>query len=85
MPRTRAASATLLDQRDAYIDELSQLMDVRVITTDHNQVNVFTNSGIQLVGTEASQLAFDAQGTMMPPAQWTNDPATRTVGTLDGR
>jgi flagellar hook-associated protein 1 FlgK len=77
-----AASATLLDQRDAYIDELSQLMDVRVITTDHNQVNVFTNSGIQLVGTEASQLAFDAQGTMMPSAQWTNDPATRTVGTL---
>jgi flagellar hook-associated protein 1 FlgK len=77
-----AASATLLDQRDAYIDELSQLMDVRIITSDHNQVNVFTNSGIQLVGTEASQLAFDAQGTMMPSAQWTDNPATRTVGTL---
>jgi flagellar hook-associated protein 1 FlgK len=77
-----AASATLLDQRDAYIDELSQLMDVRVITSDHNQVNVFTNSGIQLVGTEASQLAFDAQGTMMPSALWTDNPATRTVGTL---
>jgi flagellar hook-associated protein 1 FlgK len=77
-----AASATLLDQRDAYIDELSQLMDVRIITSDHNQVNVFTNSGIQLVGTEASQLAFDAQGTMMPSALWTDNPATRTVGTL---
>jgi flagellar hook-associated protein 1 FlgK len=62
-----AASATLLDQRDAYIDELSQLMDVRVITTDHNQVNVFTNSGIQLVCTEASQLAYDAQGTLVTP------------------
>lgn len=77
-----AASATLLDQRDAYIDELSQLMDVRVITTDHNQVNVFTNSGIQLVGTQAAQLAFDAQGTMTPSALWTDNPATRTVGTL---
>jgi flagellar hook-associated protein 1 FlgK len=77
-----AASATLLDQRDMYIDELSQLMDVRVIQTDHNQVNVFTNSGIQLVGTEASRLAFDAQGTMMPASQWTNDPATRAVGTI---
>lgn len=77
-----AASAVLLDQRDAYIDELSQLMDVRVITSDHNQVNVFTNSGIQLVGTEASQLSFDAQGTMMPGSQWTSDPSTRSVGTI---
>lgn len=77
-----AAAATMLDQRDMYIDELSQLMDIRVISTDHNQVNVFTNSGIQLVGTEASRLAFDAQGTMMPESQWTKDPATRAVGTI---
>lgn len=77
-----AATATLLDQRDMYIDELSQLMDIRVIAGDHNQVNVFTNSGIQLVGTEAARLAFDLQGTMSPNAQWTADPATRTVGTI---
>jgi len=77
-----AASATLLDQRDMYIDELSQLMDIRVITGDHNQVTVFTNSGIQLVGTEASRLSFDAKGTMMPASQWTNDPETRAVGTI---
>jgi flagellar hook-associated protein 1 FlgK len=61
-----AAAAALLDQRDGYIDELSQLMDIRVITTDHNQISVFTNSGIQLVGTQAARLAFDAQGTMTP-------------------
>ena len=77
-----ATAATLLDQRDAYIDELSQLMDIRVINTDHNQVNIFTNSGIQLVGTQAAQLAFEPQGTMTPAAQWTADPATRTVGTI---
>jgi flagellar hook-associated protein 1 FlgK len=77
-----AAAATLLDQRDMYIDELSQLMDIRVIAGDHNQVNVFTNSGIQLVSTEAARLAFDLQGTMMPASQWTADPATRAVGTI---
>lgn len=77
-----AATATLLDQRDTYIDELSQLMDIRVIAGDHNQVNVFTNSGIQLVGTETARLAFDLQGTMSPRSQWTPDPATRTVGTI---
>ncbi len=29
-------------------------MDIKVIQGDHNQVTVFTNSGIQLVGIEAS-------------------------------
>lgn len=76
------AAASLLDQRDAYIDELSKLMDVNVLAIDHNQVAVYTNSGVQLVGTEASQISFDPQGTMSPAAQWTSDPATRTVGTL---
>ena len=77
-----ATAATLLDQRDAYIDELSKLMDIKVVETDHNQLNVFTNSGIQLVGTQAAQFAFDAQGTMTPAARWSADPAERTVGTL---
>lgn len=75
-------SAVLQDQRDAYIDQLTQLMDIRVVPTDNNQVNVFTTSGIQLVGTRASHLEFDAQGTMTPSAEWTNDPAIRTVGTI---
>ena len=77
-----AATATLLDQRDIYIDELSRLMDIKVVKTDHNQINIFTNSGIQLVGVEASQLSFDAQGTVTPSALWDRDPAKRTVGTL---
>ena len=77
-----AAAATLLDQRDTYIDELSRLMDIKVVQTDHNQINIFTNSGIQLVGVEAAQLSFDAQGTVTPSALWDRDPAKRTVGTL---
>ncbi len=36
-----AAAATLLDQRDTYIDELSRLMDIKVVKTDHNQINIF--------------------------------------------
>lgn len=76
------ATASLLDQRDVYIDQLSQLMDINVIRIDNNQVSVYTNSGVQLVGTQAAQIEFDAQGTMSAAAQWTNDPATRTVGTL---
>lgn len=77
-----AATAALRDQRDVYIDELSQLMDIKVIEGDFNQINVFTGSGVQLVGTEASRLSFDAQGTMTPAAVWSADPAERGVGTI---
>lgn len=76
------ATASMLDQRDSYIDKLSQLMDVNVVPIDNNQVAVYTNSGIQLVGTQASQISFEAQGTMSAAAQWTPDATTRTVGTL---
>lgn len=77
-----AASATLMDQRDAYIDELSHLMDIKVLEGDNNQVSIFTGSGIQLVGVDAARLSFDAQGTVTAESRWDADPAKRTVGTL---
>ena len=54
-----AAAAALKDQRDQYVDQLSQLMDIRVIENSNNQIQVFTNSGVQLVGAEASTLHLD--------------------------
>jgi flagellar hook-associated protein 1 len=77
-----ATTASLLDQRDVYIDQLAQLMDINVVRNDFNQVSVFTNSGIQLVGINASTLEFDAQGAMNPSSQWSSDPSQRTVGTI---
>jgi flagellar hook-associated protein 1 len=44
--RTDASTASLLDQRDVYIDQMSQLMDIRVVTNNLNQVTLFTNSGV---------------------------------------
>ena len=41
-----ATTATLKDRRDFYIDQLSQLMDIKVVESDHNQVNIFTRAGI---------------------------------------
>lgn len=77
-----ASAATLLDQRDMYIDELSRLMDIKVVQGNFNQINIFTNSGVQLVGVAASTLAFNAQGTVTPAAQWDRDPTKSTIGTL---
>jgi len=77
-----AAAAALKDQRDQYVDQLSQLMDIRVIENSNNQIQVFTNSGVQLVGAEASTLSFNPQGTVTPNTQWDADPTKSNLGTL---
>jgi flagellar hook-associated protein 1 FlgK len=76
------STAALEDQRDQYVDQLSQLMDIRAVPTGTNQVTVFTNSGVQLVGAQAAQLSFQAQGTMTANTQWSADPSKDQVGTV---
>src|SRR5581483_1270359 len=62
--------------------QLSDLMDIRVVVGDGNQYNVFTNSGMQPVGAQASQLSFNAQGTVNATSKWDADPSKSTLGTL---
>ena len=58
-------------------------MDIRTVANDLNQVTVFTNSGVQLVGTEAAQLSFNPQGTVTPNTLYNpTDPAKSNVGTI---
>jgi flagellar hook-associated protein 1 FlgK len=79
---TNAGDAALADQRDVLIDRLSQLMDIRVVQSNSGEVNIFTNSGLQLVGNGAAKLAFDARGTVNATTQWDADPTKRGLGTL---
>jgi flagellar hook-associated protein 1 FlgK len=81
-PNPDAATASLLDRRDFYVDQLAELMDIRVIEHDPNQLTIFTNTGIELVGTHAAQLAFDPQGTMTAETLWSADSTQRAVGTI---
>ena len=81
-PQDDATTAGLQDQRDSYIADLSKLMDVRVVNGDNNQTTVWTTSGVQLVGTQASTLSFDAHGTVNAQSQWSANPSTRTLGTI---
>jgi flagellar hook-associated protein 1 FlgK len=82
MNSTDPAAATLMDQRDKAIDQLSQLMDIRVSVNNTNQATVYTNSGVELVGVEASTLSFNSQGTLNANSQWNANPAKSSVGTL---
>ena len=77
-----AASATLQDQRDQAITQLAQLMNITISRNSNNQISVFTTSGLQLVGVQASKLVFDNRGTIAPTALWNANPAKDGVGTL---
>jgi flagellar hook-associated protein 1 len=81
-PQADSETATLMDQRDSYIDQLSQLMDINIIKGDQNQLNIFTTSGIQLAGSQAAELTFNAQGTVAAASQWSANPSQSTLGTI---
>jgi flagellar hook-associated protein 1 FlgK len=78
-----SAAATLEDQRDQDITQLTQLMNVNVVRNTNNQISIFTGTGQQLVaGPQASQLSFDNAGTLSATSQWSADPSADTVGTI---
>jgi flagellar hook-associated protein 1 FlgK len=79
---TDPTTANLLDQRDKYIDELSKLMDIRVVPGDFNQLTVFTGTGTQLVGARPVTLSFTPQGTITPNVTWSSNPAQSNLGTI---
>ena len=82
MSPTDSTAATLMDQRDAAINQLSQLMDVRVSTSGNNQTSVYTSNGVELVGAQASKLSFNSQGTLSANSQWSSNPAQSSTGTI---
>jgi flagellar hook-associated protein 1 len=80
---TDPAAATLMDQRDNAITDLSKLMDVHVVTDASNQANVFTNSGTQLVGGPlASKMNFSSPGSLTANSLYSTNASQNGVGSL---
>ena len=78
-----SSTATLEDQRDQDITQLSQLMNVHVVQNSNNQISVFTGTGQQLVaGAQASQLSFNNVGTLSATSQWSANPSQDGAGTI---
>ncbi len=57
-------------------------MDIRVSSTGNNQTSVYTSNGVELVGTQASTLTFNSQGTLSANSQWSSNPANSSAGTI---
>jgi flagellar hook-associated protein 1 FlgK len=80
---TDPTAASLLDQRDNAINDLANLVDVKVITDNANQVSIFTTTGVQLVGAGlVSQLSFKSGGALTPNSLYNTDPTKSGVGSL---
>lgn len=78
------SAATLMDQRDQAINTLSKYVDVRVTTDGSNQANIYTTTGIQLVGAGlASQFSFASAGALSATSLYNIDPAKSGVGALN--
>jgi flagellar hook-associated protein 1 FlgK len=83
MSSTDPQAATLMDQRDNAINDLSKLVDVRVVTNSSNQTSIFTNSGIQLVGDGlASSFTYNSPGALTATSLYNVNPAKNGVGSL---
>jgi flagellar hook-associated protein 1 len=83
---TDPQAATLMDQRDNAINDLSKLVDVRVVTDSSNSASIFTTSGIQLVGAGlASQFVYSSPGALTANSLYDTNPAKNTAGSLNLR
>ena len=80
---TDPSAANLMDQRDQAINALSKYVDVRVTTDGSNQTNIYTTTGIQLVGAGlASQFSFTSAGALGATSLYNIDPSKSGVGAL---
>jgi flagellar hook-associated protein 1 FlgK len=78
-----SATASLEDQRDQDITQLSQLMNVTVSQGADNQVSIYTGNGQQLVANgQASQISFGDVGSLSAASQWSADPSQDSAGTI---
>jgi flagellar hook-associated protein 1 FlgK len=76
------SAASLEDQRDTAINNLSKLMGISVSTNSNNQVSVMTTSGVELVGAQPSVLSFSGPSTLTASSAYSTNPAQNTAGTI---
>lgn len=78
-----SATASLRDQRDLILSELSQYIDIKTTEDPRGSVSVVTGSGTQLFdGQPAVTFSFDQHSALGPDDRWSADPTKRSVGTI---
>ncbi|MEH6725099.1 MAG: flagellar hook-associated protein FlgK [Hyphomicrobiales bacterium] len=76
-------TADLEDQRDMYVDQLAQYMDVRVSKDSRGGISINTAGGASLFDGRAATLEFDSRGQMTPQSEYSFNSDDRGVGTIN--
>ncbi|WP_119308106.1 flagellar hook-associated protein FlgK [Cohaesibacter haloalkalitolerans] len=76
------SAAGLMDQRDAFVTQLAELMPVRVTQRDNNSIQISTTGGLTLYDAEAVQLDFTAYGTVGPYTEWDSQSNDNQLGSV---
>lgn len=74
--------ADLQDKRDMQIDQLSKIMDVKVVDRNDGSVTIFTTGGQLLLDRTPVKLNFDERTSIDAGATYSTDPSKRGVGTI---
>ncbi|WP_065754436.1 flagellar hook-associated protein FlgK [Bradyrhizobium paxllaeri] len=75
--------ASLVDQRDQKVTQLSSFLDVHGVQQRDGAVTLMTTSGVALVDRgAATELSFDNRGTLGPTSTYSTNLSLRGVGTI---
>ena len=74
--------ADLLDERDRFIDQISQNLDLRITEAANGTISIFTRSGNALLEGQPVQFVFDQRGDIGPQSLYSEVTAERGVGTV---
>lgn len=75
--------ASLLDQRDRLVSDLSEMMDLRVDYNPDGTVRLGTLSGTTILDVKAARFEFDQAGSLTPRSEFSLDDAQSGVGKLE--
>lgn len=74
--------ADLLDERDKFIDQIAQHLDIRISEAETGAASIFTQSGNALLEGLPVELIFDQRGSIGPQSLYSEVEADRGVGTI---
>lgn len=75
-------SADLLDERDKFIGQISQYIEINVTEKPDGAVSIVSRSGNTLLGNSPVTLSFDQRGDVTATSLYSGNDADRGVGTI---
>ncbi len=75
-------SADLLDERDKFIGQISQFIEINVTEQPDGSVSIVSRSGNTLLGNSPVTLSFDQRGDITATSLYSGNAADRSVGTI---